>query len=147
MNMRSEKTVRRLNEDPGPHHRKFWKLVKNLRRRPAPIPVIRTDDGPLVTPAEKCEAFAQHFQDIPSIAPSYRSRGLDASVGRSVEGIRSVLLAGDEVPTVMRRAVGDGIRFLRNGKAPEFDGITAQHLRHMPPGAILLTLILSEVKY
>ena len=48
VNEKFSKTVHRLNSDPGPHRRKFWKLVRNLRRKPLAIPTIRTECGPLV---------------------------------------------------------------------------------------------------
>ena len=51
------RAVQRLNDDLGPHGRKFWKLVRNLRRRPAAMPTVQSKDGPLVTAAEKCDAL------------------------------------------------------------------------------------------
>ena len=63
------RAVQRLNDNPGPHGRKFWKMVRNLRRRPAAIPTIQSADGPLVTAAEKCDALASHYRDIAGDLP------------------------------------------------------------------------------
>ena len=64
VNRRFGSTVGRISAEPGTHHRKFWKLVRNLRRKPLAVPTIRTVDEPLVTSAEKCQAFASHYRDI-----------------------------------------------------------------------------------
>ena len=52
VNERFERSVRRLNENPGPDKRKFWALVRSLRRGPRAVPVIQVNDQPLVTVAE-----------------------------------------------------------------------------------------------
>ena len=142
VNKRFERSVLGLMNDPGPHRTKFWRLVRNLRRKPKAIPTMQTDDGPLVTPAEKCEAFANHFQNIPRVAPSRRTRALDASVKRCIDDIRATPLSTEDVPTITRRAVENEIRSLKNGKAPGRDDITAQHLKHIPANAILLIVAL-----
>ena len=40
VNERFGRSVRRLNNDPGPHERKFWKLFRDLRRRPMVTPTL-----------------------------------------------------------------------------------------------------------
>ena len=63
-NNRFSRELQKINEDPGPHCKKYWKLVKNLKLRPTGIPAHQIDGTRLVTNLEKSEAFADHFQSI-----------------------------------------------------------------------------------
>ena len=138
VNKRFGDAVQRLNDDPGPHRRKFWKLVRNLRKRPSVVPTLQTDDGPLVTQSEKCEAFATHYRDIAGVASTQHSPSLGAEIRQHVNRLRCTPLSANDVPVISRRIVEDEIRWLKNGKAPGLDGITALHLKHLPATAILL---------
>ena len=64
VNRRFNQAVQRLSDDPCPHRRKFWRLARNLKKRPSVMPTLKTENGPLVTPAEKCEAFATCWRHI-----------------------------------------------------------------------------------
>ena len=98
----NERSVRRLNENSGPHKRKLWALVRSLRREPRAVPVIRMNDRPLVTAAEKCEALADHYLDISSMATSRRSSAFDDRVRHHIDEIHLTPLAEAGVRLKMR---------------------------------------------
>ena len=68
------------------------------------------------------------------------SSALDDRIRHHVDEIHLTPLAAADIPVITRHAIEDEIRFLKNRKAPGLDGITAQHLRHIPERAVLLIL-------
>ena len=109
-----------------------------MRRKPLAVPSIRTVDGPLVTSTEQCQAFASHYRDISGPARSAHGPVLAARIRQHVDDIDSTLLQAEEIPSISRRAVEIEIKALRNGKTLGFDGITAQHIKHLPSSAVML---------
>ena len=104
------RAVQRLNDDPSPHGRKFWKLVRNLRRRPAAMPTIHSADGPLVTAAEKCDALVSHYRDIAGDLPLRHGPVLRSMTRQHVDDLRSASLDAGDVLVISRRAVEDCIK-------------------------------------
>ena len=105
VNTKFHRMLQRLNEDPGPHRTKFWRLLRNLSRKRVGTSTICTADGPLLMAREKCDAFAQHFQVIGDAAPTNRGLTLSARISRSVTEVRTLSLEPNPIPTISRRDV------------------------------------------
>ena len=67
---------------------------------------------------------------------------LAARIRRHVDDIDSTLLQAEEISSISRRAVEIEIKALRNAKAPGFDGITAQHIKHLSSPAVMLLVLI-----
>ena len=52
-NRRFGRAVQRLNDDPGSHRRKFWRLVRNIKKRPSVMPTLQTENGPFSDSSRK----------------------------------------------------------------------------------------------
>lgn len=136
VNTRLSQTVARLDREPGPFRKKFWRLVKNLKRRSTAIPPIRTQQGTLVTPAEKCEAFASHLASIPDVGITRgRSRAFEDRVRSSPNAIDG-LDQSVEIPQISLSALKISIACLKSNKAPEVDCVGNSHLKHLPDMAL-----------
>lgn len=141
VNSRFSQSVSKIDREPGPFRKKFWRLVKNLRNRSNTIPPLRTQQGTLVTATEKCEAFASHFEEVSNAGASgLRNTRLEREVKRSVETIDNLQLT--EIPEITMTALKTSIACLKPGKAPGIDGVTNRHLKHLPDTALQFTLSL-----
>lgn len=58
------KVLKRLNKDPGPNKRKFWKLTKFMKNRQKPMPALKVNSVRIATEEEKAEAFADHMDGV-----------------------------------------------------------------------------------
>lgn len=142
VNQRFARSVQRIDRDPGPYKKKMWRLVKNLNRKSTSIPPLRTDEGILITPSEKCEAFADHLSNIPGNRTSgHRRNTFEISVDRSCDVIDQ-LNQSEVIPEISLQALKIEIACLKNNKAPGIDTIDNKHLKHLPDAALRFLLLI-----
>lgn len=137
INSRFSESVSRLNADPGSHRKKFWRIVKMLKKRPRAMPAIRTEGHTLMTAEEKCEAFAAHFRDIHDAASTDRSQALASRISQRIREIDEATVLNEEVPVISLATLKYEVMCLKNGKAPGFDCLMGQHVKHLPDSALL----------
>lgn len=139
VNERFTRAVVKLDRDPGPFRKKFWRLIKNLRKKSSAIPPLRTDQGVLLTPSEKCEAFANHLSTLPT-TPNYRGRiKFEREVNSCIDTIDN-MDQSCPVPQISLNELKAEIACLKSGKSPGIDLVDNKHLKHLPELALLYLL-------
>lgn len=142
VNSRFASSVERLDRDPAPIRKKLLRLVKNLSRKSTAIPPLRTEHHTLVTPAEKCEAFANHLTNLPGPRPSGRRK---SRFERDIENCVNVIDSMNQstiVPQISLSELKFKISCLKNGKASGIDLIDNRPLKHLPDLALRLMVII-----
>lgn len=124
------RSVERINQDSGPFRRKLWKITKHFKSRPANTPPLIKDNRRLVTDNEKCEAFAEHFQQVHDSAVVPQSTRLRRLARQSKSAIKSAI--NYHSPTLTITDVKNALRLLKNSKASGPDRIGHRLLKKLP---------------
>lgn len=117
----------------------LWKITKKFNRPQKHIPPIRTQTGSWAKRAEeKAETFAQHLSHIftpnASAAPD-----IDEELEKIVDSDQQLSLPPK---LVTPKEVYNTIKHLGNKKAPGFDLITGEILKHLPRKAFVFLCML-----
>lgn len=137
VNARFSKSVGKINSDPGPHRQQFWKLVKNLKSRPRPMPALRVAGRRLLTDGEKATALADQFMENQSSASVNSNRSSHASmVSRTVSEVDDYQISSGSFTAISTEEISLEIARLRGRKAPGPDGIMNEHIKHLPSSAV-----------
>lgn len=107
------------------HNKKLFSLSRLLRGKKSSIPVLEGSSGPLITDAEKAEAFANrflsnHLTTTDDSAPPEIEEAVDECI-RLIDNHTDPNLDPQTLTTP--KEVRNIIRGLRNNKAPGFDGV------------------------
>ena len=134
-NERFGRAVQKINDDPGPYRKKYWKLVRYLKSRPSSgTPILLVNGNKLVTNQEKSEALANHFQSIHDDP----ANGRPNRHSRDIEATRRELdndPISNNIPPIRLSDLEMELSRLNNRKAPGLDLITNRCLRKLPKQA------------
>lgn len=131
-NKRFADAVEKIDEDPGPFRRKYWKLIRYLKTKPRGIPVLEVDGVKLATNAEKGNAFANHFEGIHNSAAETRPNRLSRTVEATRRVVQDTNLHSCHIPLLRNIDVEREVKLLKNNKAPGPDAISNRSLKHLP---------------
>lgn len=111
----------------------LWKFTKHLDRPQLTKPPLRSSTGWARTPGQKAETFAEHLQRVFSPNPP--------SVTESEKEVEEILsqdfqMSPPPMPITVRE-VWKVINDLKDKKAPGFDLLTKEILKHLPRKAVV----------
>ncbi|CAG9124649.1 unnamed protein product [Plutella xylostella] len=121
----------------------LWKITKNLKRPQQPIPPIRTPQGTWAkTPQEKVDVFAEHLSQV--FTPN--SSNMMEFENEIDQVINSDQQLSPPIKLVTPNELHRTIMKLSNKKAPGFDLITGEILKHLPrKPVVFLTMLFNAV--
>lgn len=64
INQSFDKSIKDIDDDPGHYRKKLWRISRFLKNRPKRIPALSHGNGRIITDQEKCDVFANHFQEV-----------------------------------------------------------------------------------
>lgn len=133
------KALERLNRDPGPNKRKFWKITRFMKNRPKPMPALKVNNVRLVTDEERADAFADHIDGIQkNVMLTNGSRATTRLVNQSIQELNEEQSVENNYREVTMDEIQLEIRSLKNHKAPGPDQIRNEHIKHFPDTMLLL---------
>lgn len=139
VNKQFSKSIEKINEDPGPNRRKFWKLTRFMKNRPKQIPAITNEGAKLITEEEKAVAFADHFKSVHEATETHLGRDVTSkNIKNSLNHIETSIVEDSTVPLIQRSTLVSIISTLRNTKAPGLDRVNNRHLKQLPLAAVEL---------
>lgn len=132
-----ERNLKKIDKDPGPFRKKFWKISRTLRYRKKTIPALKWNGERLITNAQKSETLADHFLAIhdetdPTLGTDSTSRKIRAS-------LCELNIAPTDPRTVQKTStssLSSIIASLKTTKASGADGIGNRHIKKLPLRAI-----------
>lgn len=137
INQKFGDAISEIDANPGPNRKKFWKITKFLKNRPKAIPALVNDNVRLITDKEKCDAFANHFQQVHEATSTTLGRDITSKkVKASMAQIESAVIEPHSIPAVTIVRLLAIIASLKNTKAPGSDNVNNQHLKQLPIVAV-----------
>lgn len=121
----------------------LWKITKNFKRPTKFVPPIKTSKGTWARSAsEKAETFAKHLSEI--FTPNH------STMNDFEKEVDEIINSDQQMSPPLKSATPQEIirtiRNLENNKAPGFDLITGEILKHLPRKMIvLLTVLLNAI--
>lgn len=121
----------------------LWKMTKSLKGPQEHMPPLRQTNGKWARkPADKAELLAKYLKDV------FKPNEPDIICGE--EEIDEILNSDQQMSLPLRLCtpteVWKAIKNLKNRKAPGFDLITSEVLKHVPrKGIVLLTILFNAV--
>lgn len=119
-----------MNDD----HTDVWKLIWKLGQQETQIPPISSSDGVAYSDEEKAEAFAdviEHQCSVEDDTVDEDDENSFSKFSKNKQQLEQLQIGTTKFPVILGEVI-DLIKACKHGKAPGFDGITAQMLRYFP---------------
>lgn len=132
-----EHAIEKIDQNPGPYRKKFWRITRFMKNRPKALPVLKKGNQLLVTDQEKCEAFADHFEAVHDATDNIlRNDVTSKRIKTSLKQIGDSHTDPQSVPVITFMTIVSILITLKNNKAPGPDQANNRHLKHLPVSAL-----------
>jgi hypothetical protein len=143
--LRRRDKIQKIAETANSKDNRFFKLVKKETQGKAEVTKEIVVDGKLLSTTEEiCKGWADHFGDLatPKDTADF-DRAYSEEISCDLTVIQELIsMEQDNPEPISVEEVQKAINSLNTKKAPDVDGITAEHLKN---GGILLTAALTQL--